>query len=115
MSAGSPSRCVGANALRRLPGVLDARVGNGSARILRKDGWRRYDLDPDTKAARHAYDEAAEKMPVGFRFKLIPPKKKLGARRGEKPGTNKRSGARRSVATRRPSDRSLFVEPPDDR
>lgn len=108
----SPTRCVGANRLRRLPGVLDVRVGARSARILRRDGWHRYDLDPDTAAAVHAYDAAGERMPAGFRFALIPPRKPLGARQGEKPGTNKRSGERQSVATRRPSTRSLFMEPP---
>ncbi len=110
----SPSRCVGANKLKRTPGVLDARVGARSARVQRADGWYRYDLDSDTAAAVHAYDAAGEVMPAGFRLVLIPPRVALGARAGEKPGTNKRSGARASVATRRPSTRSLFVEPPEE-
>jgi hypothetical protein len=50
-------------------------------------------------------------MPAGFRFKLLPPRKPLGSRAG-KTGTNRRSGMRQSVATRTPSTRSLFVEPP---
>jgi hypothetical protein len=107
----SPTRCVGARCLLEIRGVLDARVGTGSARILRKDGWHRYDLHPDTAAAIRAYDEAGEGLPAGFHFKLIPPRKRLGGRAGEKPGTNRRSGQRSSVATRRESTRSLFVEP----
>lgn len=109
----SPTRCVGANRLLRVRGVLDVRVGARSARLLRADGWHRYDLDPDTAAAIHAYDEAGERMPAGFRFTLNPPRKPIGARVGEKPGSNVRSGERASVATRRASTRSLFVEPPD--
>jgi hypothetical protein len=108
----SPTRCVVANRLRRLPGVIDVRVGARSARIQRADGWHRYDLHPDTIAAIHAYDAACEVMPAGFRVVLLPPRKPLGARTGETPGTNRRSGARASVATRTPSTRSLFVEPP---
>jgi hypothetical protein len=80
--------------------------------VLRCDGWHRYDLDPDTAVAVGAYDKAGERMPAGFRFVLVPPRKRLGQRAGEKPGTNRRSGMRTSVATRRPSTRSLFVEPP---
>jgi hypothetical protein len=109
----SPSRCVGANRLRRLPGVRDVRVGARSARLLRRDGWHRYDLEPGTAAAVRAYDKSGERMPAGFRFALVPPAKRLGNRAGEKPGTNRRSGERMNVATRRPSTRSLFVEPPD--
>jgi len=107
----SPTRCVGANRIRRLPGVLDVRVGATSARVKRKNGWHRYDLAPETIAAIRAYDEAHEKMPPGFRFVLLPPKKRLNARKGEKPGTNVRSGRNEHVATRRPSSRSMFVEP----
>ena len=107
----SPSRCIGANRLGRLPGVLDARVGARTASLLRRDGWHRYDLAPDTVAAVHAYDDAGERMPAGFRFALVPPAKPLGRRTGEKPGTNQRSGNRTNVATCRPSTRSLFVEP----
>jgi hypothetical protein len=108
----SPTRCVGANRIRRLPGVLDVRVGARSARVLRRDGWHRYDLHPDTAAAVHAYDAAGEIMPAGFRFALVPPRKKINERAGEKPGSNRRSGKRESVAARTPSTRSLFVEPP---
>lgn len=108
----SPTRCVGANRIRRMPGVLDVRVGARSARVQRKDGWHRYDLHPDTAAAVHAYDAAGEVMPAGFRFVLVPPRKKLNDRAGETPGSNRRSHKRESVATRRPSTRSLFVEPP---
>ena len=107
----SPSRCVGANRLRRVKGALDARVGARSARLLRHDGWHRYDLHPSTVAAVRAYDEAGEVIPAGFRFQLVPPRSPLGQRNGKAPGTNKRSGKRESVATRRPSSRSLFVEP----
>jgi hypothetical protein len=108
----SPKHCVAANRLARMPGVLDQNVGAGSARVLRKDGWHRYDLHPDTAAAVRAYDEAGEVMPAGFRLVFVPPRKKLGARSGEKSGSDKRSGAGTSVATRRPSTRSIFVEPP---
>jgi hypothetical protein len=108
----SPTHCIGANRLRRLPGVLDARVGAGSARIQRRDGWHRYDLHPDTVAAVHAYDAAGERMPARGRFRLIPPHRPLGARTGTTPGSNRRSGRRDSVAARRPSTRSLFIEPP---
>jgi hypothetical protein len=107
----SPTRCVVNKCLLEIRGVLDARTGADSARILRGDGWHRYQLHPDTAAAIRAYDEAGVLLPVGFRIRLIPPKKPLGSRAGEKPGTNKRSGQRASVATRRPSTRSLFVEP----
>jgi hypothetical protein len=108
----SPSRCVAANRLRQVPRVIDARVGARSARLHYKGvGWVRYDLDPDTAAAIRAYDLAGETMPAGFRVQLSPPKNRLGARVGEKPGSNKRSGRRESVATRRQSTRSLFIEP----
>jgi hypothetical protein len=108
----SPSRCVGAKRVLRLPGVLDVRIGARTARVLRKDGWHRYDLHSDTAAAVHAYDAAGEVMPAGFRFRLVPPGKKLQSRASEKPGSDRRSGKRESVATRRPSTRSLFVDPP---
>lgn len=107
----SPTKCVGANAIRRLPGVLDVRVGARSARVLRSNGWHRYSLEPNTAAAVRAYDNAHQVMPIGFRFSLIPPRAKLQARVGTAPGTNKRSGQHASVASRQPSTRSLFVEP----
>ncbi|HEY1445660.1 MAG TPA: hypothetical protein VGF51_12240, partial [Acidimicrobiales bacterium] len=107
----SPEHCVAANRIHRIPGVLDQRVGQCSARILRADAWHRYDLHPDTIAAIRAYDDAGEVMPAGFRVVLVPPRKKLGTRAKEKPGSAKRSGKRTSVATRSPSTRSLFVEP----
>jgi hypothetical protein len=108
----SPTKCVGANRLRRLRGALDARVGADSARIQRQDGWHRYDLHPSTAAAVRAYDKSGQAIPAGFRFVLVPPRKPLGTRSGERPGSNRRSGKRQSVATRSPSTRSLFVEPP---
>jgi hypothetical protein len=108
----SPRDCVIGQSVGRMPGVLDRRIGARSARVLRSDGWHRYDLAPESAAAISVYDRAGEKMPPGFRVVFVPPAKKLGARSGEKPGSNKRSGKRTSVATRTPSTRSMFVEPP---
>lgn len=107
----SPSRCVGANALRRKRGVLDARVGADIMWLTRRGRQIRYRLHPNTKAAVKAYDEAKQMIPVGFVMQFIPPTTALGARAGEKPGSDRRSGARESVATRSPSHRHLNVEP----
>ena len=108
----SPTRCVYANALRRLSGVQDARVGVTSMRLLRRDGWHRYDIEKNTRATIGAYDRAGQLMPPGMRAIFLPPQNPLGARRGERPGTNKRSGAG-NVTNRRPSSRHIDVEPPE--
>jgi hypothetical protein len=107
----SPSRCVVANRVMRMPGVVDVRVGASSIRILHDDGWRRYDLDPNTMAAIRAYDEAGEMMPPGFRVIFTPPARPIGSREGETSGSDRRSGAGTHVATRRPSTRNIFLEP----
>jgi hypothetical protein len=107
-----PRRCVGANALMRIRGVRDARVGVGIARVLLADGWHRLALHPETKAAVHAYDAAGDLLPIGFPFRLIPvpPRIAIGARAGERPGSSKRSGQKTSVATRTPSLRHVNVD-----
>ena len=107
----SPSRCVGANAVNRQRGVLDARVGAGTMRVLRKGRRIRYALDTNTEKAVKAYDEAGEVMPIGFVFRFVPPPKPIGSRKGEKPGSDRRSGKGTSVATRKPSHRHIDVEP----
>lgn len=107
----SPSRCVEAWALRRLPGVLDVRVGADYMRLLRRNGWVRYWIDRNTKATTQAYDDEGQQIPVGFVGRYLPPPVRLGARAGEKPGSNRRSGKGESVATRKPSHRHIDVEP----
>ena len=107
----SPSRCVGANAFRRLRGVRDARVGARIVRLLTRNGWERLELEKNTQAAIKAYDTADEVMPVGFVFHCVPPSEPLGSRSGEKPGSDRRSGAAKNVATRSPSQRHIDVEP----
>jgi hypothetical protein len=107
----SPTRCPGANALRRVRGVKDARVGATIMWLTRGDRRIRYQLEPNTKATVKAYDKAGEDIPVGFVFHFIPPAAALGSRSGEPSGSNRRSGARTSVATREPSHRHIDVEP----
>jgi hypothetical protein len=107
----SPSGCVIANRLQRMPGVHDVRVGAKTVRIQRQDGWHRYDLDPDSAAAVRAYDLAGQPMPVGFRVTLTPPARPLTSRQGERQGSKRRSGKGHHVSTRRPSTRSIFIEP----
>jgi hypothetical protein len=107
----SPTRCVGANALRRMRGVLDVKVGATIMRLKRRTGWERWELDPNTKVVVEAYDTAGELMPIGFVFHFVPPAKPLGSRAGEPSGSDRRSGANTSVASRKPSHRHIGVEP----
>ena len=107
----SPTRCIGANALRRMPGVLDAKVGATMMYLLRRSGWERWQIERNTKVAVKAYDEADEDMPIGFVFHFVPPSKPLGSRSGQRSGSNRRSGANTSVASRKPSHRHIDVEP----
>lgn len=107
----SPSRCVAARALLRRRGVLDAKVANRSARIRTRRGWVRYDLSAATAAAIRAYDEAGAMLPVGFVVELLVPARPLGSRAGRPSGSDVRSGTGASIASRRPSPRSLYREP----
>lgn len=108
---GDRHHCVIANAVRRYRGVLDVRVGATSARVLRRDGWHRYILPPTEVANVYAFDAMGQKMPPGTKVHLLAPKphQRLGARSGSKPGSNRRSGKRTSVATRRQSTRHVYV------
>jgi hypothetical protein len=111
----SPTNCVIANAISRQKGVLDQRVGASIVRVLKKDGWVRYELDPNTMNMIYAYDTNGQVMPAGLKVKLLPPTSQpIGKRAGTRSGTKTRSGAGTSVATRRPSSRHILRDVPLD-
>lgn len=107
-----PKNCVIANAVRRMRGVRDVRVGATTVRLMKTDGWWvRYDLDQESIAMIRAYDADNQIMPEGMRVFLVPPHKRLGSRSGLPSGKTSGKGNGTHVSTRRPSTRHIFVDP----
>lgn len=108
-----PQKCVIANAIRRLPGVVDVRVGAETVRIQRKDAIIRYDIDKESAALIASFDRSEIIIPRDVRIFLNPPRRPLGTRSNTKRGSNKKTLAGNHVSTRRPSLRHILVERPD--
>lgn len=109
-----PGLCPGANAvMRQVKGAQDVKVGASTVRVLIDGIWHRWDLSISTKEMIRAYDDVGTPMPAGVVLEFLPPARKLGARTGQPVGRKAGSGSSPGhVASRRPSLRNIFVEPP---
>jgi hypothetical protein len=87
--------CAMAQRIKRIKGVEGVRVGAGIVLVEKKDEILRFELLPEDKKKIHDFDKAGYFRPDTY--VLQPPKTKLGARKGTKPGSNKREGKARNV------------------
>lgn len=110
----SPTQCVIANALNRLPNVSRAHVGATMVYLNFKGVPMRYALSRNSAAMVRAYDNDNQVMPEGVTIELVPPAVKgeraQGLRSSRQLNGNVSSKPR---ASRRPTHRNLFVEPRD--
>jgi hypothetical protein len=97
-----PSHCAIAESLRRQHGVEKVSVGATIVAVQRKGSKviERYVLKPNDRAMIREFDKQGA-FPCGYRVTLEPPpeSRRIGARKGEKPGTNVRSGEGRKDVT----------------
>ena len=95
-----PSSCAIAQGLLRSKEVQSVRVGACYVYVEFKDRVERYELSTEDKKKVRAFDKAIYFEPSTYY--LQPPKKKLGARRGESPGSNVREGKVKNVLKAEP-------------
>jgi hypothetical protein len=91
-----PAHCAIAESMRRSKGVATVSVGASKVYVTfanDPDTVVRYDLSKNDRALIKEFDVQGA-FPCGYKVKLTPPpaSRKLGARAGVKPGSNKRSG-----------------------
>jgi hypothetical protein len=111
-----PRKCVAANAIRRQRGVNDVRVGVGVVRVKTRHGWTRWVWPKNVGSLINGFDDGRDAFAPGYVLELQAPQpnQQLGARAGEQPGTNKRSGTNDHTAARTPSKRHIDVDPTEE-
>lgn len=113
----SPTQCVIANALNRLPNVSRAHVGASMVYLNFKGIPMRYALSRNSAAMVYAYDNDNQIMPEGVTIELVPPKPSTGSGMRERGlrSSKQLAGDRehKPRQSRKPTHRNLFVEPKD--
>lgn len=98
-----PSQCAIAQSLRRAKGVEELSIGASMVYVRRKGSKviERYALPKNEKALIREFDKQAA-FPCGYTVTLEPPaeNRKIGARKGERSGTNVRSGKGENAVSR---------------
>lgn len=107
----SPRHCVIAQAVRRRRGVVDVRIGARTARVEHGDRIVRYLISANEQALIEGFDHGRDPFVEGYTITLLAPPsgRRLGDRRGEVHGTNKRSG-RFDGVVRRAAHRHIDVD-----
>lgn len=110
----SPTQCVIANALNRLPNVSRAHVGATMVYLNFKGVPMRYALSRNSAAMVKAYDNDNQIMPEGITIDLVPPAIKGQGSQGLR-SSKQLNGttSNKPRQSRRPTHRNIFVEPRD--
>ena len=99
-----PTQCAIAQSLRRHKGIDKISIGANMVYVIRSNAPKtveRYSLAPNDRLVIREFDKLGM-FPCGYKVTLWPPpvKSQLGARSGEKHGTNVRSGKGNSALNR---------------
>jgi len=99
-----PTNCAIAQSLRRSKGVTEVSVGASMVYVVtaeEPDTVYRYGLSNNERALIRTFDKD-HAFPCGYTVKLdpVPASRRIGARKGVNPGSNKRSGKGRNALHR---------------
>ena len=90
-----PQSCAIARSIRRGKDIGEVRVGSKIVLIEKKNKVVRYELTPEESRKIKTFDKAGYFEPG--QYTLLPPKVKLGDRKGTKSGSNVRKGQAKTV------------------
>lgn len=90
--------CPLAQSIRKQRDVINPRIGASIALIEFDEVVRRYGYPPRTKDRISVFDQDGGFKPGEYQF--VPPRVKIGDRKGTKPGSNKREGVVKNVTNK---------------
>ena len=86
-----PETCAVARGCKRMKDVIDVRIGATTAFVDRGNYIERFVIDPDDRKRLAVFDRDGYFAPGTYRLLPPPEERKIGARAGQKSGSNTRN------------------------